>query len=114
MGDHETRLALAQALMMAEDYTRVQELLAPLWPGGLSRPEAQQLLMADRKLRTVTRAMAMAATLGQGTEPYPDSEFWALVAVICLENGEPEAGRRALNVARDLDPKNTELKGMEH
>jgi Flp pilus assembly protein TadD len=54
----------------------------------------------------------MAATLGQGTEPYPDSEFWALVAAICLENGEPEAGRRALNVARDLDPNNKELEGM--
>jgi Flp pilus assembly protein TadD len=112
MGDHESRLALAQALMMAEEYGTVQELLAPLWPGGLSRPEAQQLLMADRKLRTVTRALAMAATLGQGTEPYPDSEFWALVAAICLENGEPEAGRRALNVARDLDPNNKELEGM--
>ncbi len=111
-GDREARLALAQALIVAEEFAAVQGLLAPLWPGELSRPEAVQLLRSDRKLGTVTRALAMAATLGQGTEPYPDSQFWTLVAAICLENGEPEAGRRALAVARDLDPGNTELEGM--
>lgn len=109
--DKENRLALAQMMMAAEDYHGIQVFLGPLWPSGLTRSEGILLLTADRMRANPARAVGAAWTLSTNQNPVPDSEFWSLVGVICLDNGYPEEGRRALRWARQLDPDNAALQG---
>jgi tetratricopeptide (TPR) repeat protein len=107
--DAATRLTLVRVLRQLERPAEVQDLLAPLWPDQLTRPEAMELLQADRLLREVKRARQAAEKLADGSDPYPDAEFWRLVAAVCLENGAEEEGRRALAAARELDPESADL-----
>lgn len=100
----DARLTLARTLLRADQARVAQKLLSPLWPGRLSRDEAILLLKIDRELQLVDRALQAAESLSPEVDPYPDEEFWALVAAICMENGEEEVGRRALEVARELNP----------
>ena len=110
--DPENRLTLVRALAKAERSREIQDLLGPLWPDRLSRDEALQLLIADRDGQNRKRAVDSANTLRHDANPYPDSEFWALVALVCLENGAHEEGMRALGLARELDPDNVALQGI--
>ncbi|MBU8870734.1 MAG: tetratricopeptide repeat protein [Gemmatimonadales bacterium] len=108
----EHRYTLAQALIQARQSKEVQDLLGPLWPDDLSGEEAVLLLMADRDRQSPARATDLAQRLLRDANPYPDSEFWSLVAVVCLENGRRDAGILALNLACELDPQNVALRAM--
>ena len=108
----ETRLILAQVLLKTDQPTEVQKLLAPLWPDRLHRAEAFLLLAADRDLGRPERALAAVDRLRNETKRYPDSEFWTLVGVICLETGAIEEAHLAIDYAQELDPDNTALQKL--
>jgi len=92
----------------------VQELLMPLWPGEITYEETFLLLKADRSQGEPTHAVQLANSLESDPKPVPDSEFWALVAIICLENGASEPGHLALEQALVLDPGNIGLMMMSN
>ena len=108
----ESRLVLAQVLLKTDHPAEVQALLAPLWPDRLYRAEALLLLAADRDLGRPERALAAVDRLRNEAKRYPDSEFWTLVGVICLETGATEEARLAVGYARELDPDNTALQRL--
>lgn len=106
------RINLARILMRADRPAEVQDLLAGNWPDDLSRDEALVLLAADRATGQIRRAAALAYSLEHQPNSYPDSELWALVAVLCLENEAPDASALALRRALQLDPDNAALASM--
>ena len=108
-GTARSRLVLAQALVRAGRQQEVRELLAPLWPADLSLAEKKLLLRSDRASGRTTRAVALTRTLKRHPNGIRDTELWALVALICLENGAPDAGQLALDQALALDPENVAL-----
>lgn len=110
----QNRLALARTLVRSGRQKEVQELLVPLWPDGLNLEEMKLLLRSDRALGLTRRAVSLARTLARDPHPVPDGDFWALVAVVCLENGRAEAGRLALDTALEMDPQNVALLRMRH
>jgi len=105
----EPRLALARTLVQAGHMKEVQELLVPLWPKEISREETELLLRADRSLGQASRAVKLARSLKHDPDLMPYSDFWALVAIICLENDAKESGMQALEKALALDPENVAL-----
>jgi len=113
-GTTHSRLVLAQALVRAGRHKEVRELLGPHWPANLSLTEKKLLLGSDRASGRTARAVALTRTLQRHPGRIPDSELWALVAVICLENGAGDAGRLALDQALVLDPENVALLRMRH
>ncbi len=106
------RRAYAWCLLQAGQAAEVRRLLGPLWDAGIDREELAILLRADRALGLPARARHLARQLDAGRTDPPDSGFWELVAAICLENGEPAAGRRALDHALSLDPGNAPLRRL--
>ena len=110
----DRRLALGVTLVQAGRMKEVQELLIAFWPDELSREETLLLLRADRALGQTARAIKLARTLRYEPDPLPDADFWALVAIICLENDAPEYGGPALDMALELDPENVALLRMKY
>jgi tetratricopeptide (TPR) repeat protein len=106
----EQRLTLAHTLLQAGQTKEVQDLLMPFWPSEITLEETILLLKADRSLGQPNQAAELALSLKTEPEPVPDSEFWALVAIICLENGVADPGLLALDQALELDPHNTGLR----
>ncbi len=98
------RLRLARVLAQLEDWKEVTDLLAPLWPDGLTRAEAMELLRADLVAGRAGRAMEMVQRLNGGRRPVPDVEFWALVGAICEKSGATEEARQAAAVVRSFEP----------
>ncbi len=109
----DQRLILGRTLVQAGRMDEVQDLLVPLWPDEINREETELLLRADRSLGHPIRAIKLARSLKADPEPLPYSDFWALVAIICLENGATDSGKLALDMALELDPENVALLRMK-
>lgn len=105
----EQRLLLGRTLIQAGRMPEVQELLTPLWPDQLTREEMDLLLRSDRALGHPARAITLARSLKTNTNPLLYSDFWALVAIICIENGAGQSGNMALDMALELNPENMAL-----
>ncbi len=106
------REAYAWCLLQAERPAEVRDLLGPLWNHGISPGELIILLHADRALGLPAHAKYLALSLQEHRNPLQDPGFWELVAVICLENGERQAGLLAIDYALELDPANAGLSAL--
>ncbi len=105
--------AYAWCLLQAGKPKEVRDLLGPRWPERTDDEEVAILLRADRALGLPARARYLAKALHDGDGKPADSGFWELVAAVCLENGEKEAGRLALERALALDPGNAGLRRLQ-
>ncbi|MFH2051097.1 MAG: tetratricopeptide repeat protein [bacterium] len=106
------RAAYAWCLLQAERPAEVRDLLGPLWNRGIDPGELTILLHADRALGLPARAKYLALSLLEPRNPLQDPGFWELVAIICLESGERQAGLLAIDYVLELDPANAGLNAL--
>ena len=117
----ENAVAIARVRSDAQRYDRTtraeadadQETMLAEGKLAIDKAEALRSELRNRALDTeggaIFLARQAAEKLTDGSDPYPDAEFWRLVAAVCLENGAEEDGQRALAAARQLDPESADL-----
>ena len=104
-GSPRVRRLLADAALQGGRPERVQQLLAPLWPGELNREEVALLLAADRATGESARARDMARHPEIWTG-LADAALWGQAGMLCLEEGLDAEGLAAFDRAIALDPLN--------
>jgi len=105
----DVRRSLAEAYLHAGRSEEASALMASVPGEQLMSEDLVLLLRADRDAGDVERALALVADMG-GPGDANNADLWSLAALICLDNGYVEAGRRALDRAIELDPENEGLK----
>lgn len=108
--DPASRAVLAALYLRTGMAGKTLDLLLPAWQRDLSPEEMRLVVQAERLQGQSKRAIE----LGRGVDPAhpepPDPDLWALVAIVCHDNGADDEGRRALDAALKLAPDNTGLK----
>ena len=104
----ESRRRLAEACLRAGRSEAVLVLLGAVPREEIAADDMVLLLRVDRGRGDSVRARALVELIG-GPRDYADAEVWSLTALICIDQGYPDEGLKALERALELDPDNRGL-----